>query len=80
MEWWVKEYGPIDKIDMGFENLNMVGFRFSAQYSSIPLFQHSSLFVGDLYCTPMGWTQSLALWVRILYFQFKCNAYNMWYT
>jgi hypothetical protein len=27
---------------------------FSAQYSSVPLFQHFSMFVGDLYCTPMG--------------------------
>ena len=27
---------------------------FSAQYSSVPLFQHSSMFVGDLYRTPMG--------------------------
>ena len=36
MEWWVKEYGPIDKRHMVFGNINLAKFRFFS-----PIFQRS---------------------------------------
>jgi hypothetical protein len=43
MEWWVKEYGPIDKRHMVFGNINLARFRFFSpifQRSIVPTFQH----------------------------------------
>jgi hypothetical protein len=43
MEWWVKEYGPIDKRHMVFGNINLAKFRFFSpifQRSIVPTFQH----------------------------------------
>ncbi len=42
MEWWVKEYGPIDKRYLGFGNINLAKFRFFSpifQRSIVPTFQ-----------------------------------------
>ncbi len=43
MEWWVKEYGPIDKRHMVLGNINLARFRFFSpifQRSIVPTFQH----------------------------------------